>query len=382
MEIDADLGPEIPTVDLAPIPDANPLPAILERDTPLITRLAGAWEQFDSGEHNEPDFAPGGYSRSVVVIDDRSGEFFVYRGFGPPGRPAQMFVSGQFHIDLNKEGFGTIGPSKIKPTTFFSSQRSITVESGTVITILPPRPQSGTVNWSTDPALGVLVLGGKSYRRASNEVRDAVVHGDHTLVDRALDAQISAAMAAAGAAVGVPGTAVSRDAGNVDFFGTRIKGRYVSFVIDCSGSMSTGGKMQSALGELRRVIQALPRDTNVYVVFFSGGAAEVSGYSGWTKAHSPEASRLIAGLVGIGAGGGTNPAPALERAFGQVPRPDEIFFMTDGVMPGDVRDYIIGLNGQSRARTRVHTIAFGADADQATLSAIAADNAGQFRAVR
>ena len=380
-EPDADLGPEIPEVDVSPLPDAGPPPSILERDTPVIAQLAGAWEQTDATEHHEPDFAPGGYSRSVVVIDDHSGEFFVYRGFGPSGKPAQLFVSGQFHIDLGKDGYATISASKIKPTTFFASERRIPVVGGAVITMVPPTAPSVTCNWTTDPAAGILTLAGKHYRRASDEVRDAVIVGDPALVDKALDAQISAAIAAAGASAGVPGGVAPPDAGSIDFFGTRIKGRYVAFVIDCSGSMSSDGKMQAALDELRRVITALPRGTNVYAVFFSNGAAEVSGCSGWAKAGSPEAARLIAGLVGVGAGGGTNPAPALERAFGQAPRPDEVFFMTDGVMPPDVRDYILRLNGQSRARSRVHTIAFGADADQAVLSAIAADNGGQFRAV-
>jgi uncharacterized protein with von Willebrand factor type A (vWA) domain len=178
-----------------------------------------------------------------------------------------------------------------------------------------------------------------------------------------------------------PGAPSVSTGANVEFFGTQIKGRYVAFVIDCSGSMTVNGKMASALTELQRAISALPRDTNFYVVFFSNGALEVPGFARWVKAQSPEASRIVSVLNGVGADGGTNPAPALERAFGQSPRPDEIFFMTDGIMPPDVREYITTLNGKSRARTRVNTIAFGPDADQSTLSAIAGDHDGQFRAV-
>jgi uncharacterized protein with von Willebrand factor type A (vWA) domain len=139
--------------------------------------------------------------------------------------------------------------------------------------------------------------------------------------------------------------------------------------------------MEAALNELRRSISALPPDTNAYVVFFSGGAAELQGFGRWVRAQTPDAERLVQNLVGVGDGGGTNPAPALERAFGQSPRPDELFFMTDGIMPQSVPALIARLNSQSLARTRVHTIAFGQDAERASLEEIARTNGGQFRAV-
>ena len=374
------VGIDVPHVDMTPIPESDEPASLLEKQMPLIAKLAGAWEQIDSDVRNEGDFAPGGYSRSVVVIDDLSGEFFVYRGFGLTGKPAVMFVSGQFHIDLQKDGYASIGASKVKATTFFPQERFIPLAPGVSITITPPIAPSVLSSWSTDPVQGLLILNGKRYRRASDEVRDSVIRGDVALVDQALDAQISTAMTGTPSQVAPGAPSVSTGA-NVEFFGTQIKGRYVAFVIDCSGSMTVNGKMASALTELQRAISALPRDTNFYVVFFSNGALEVPGFPRWVKAQSPEASRIVSVLNGVGSDGGTNPAPALERAFGQSPRPDEIFFMTDGIMPPDVREYITTLNGKSRARTRVNTIAFGSDADQSTLSAIAGDHDGQFRAV-
>lgn len=75
------------------------------------------------------------------------------------------------------------------------------------------------------------------------------------------------------------------------------------------------------------------------------------------------------------------PAPAIDRAFAQSPRPDEVFLMTDGIMPNDVRSLIATLQSVSKARTRVHALAFGADANQSELKAIAAENGGDFRSL-
>lgn len=348
---------------------------------PVLAQLAGAWEQLDAPSANAADFAPGGYSRSVIAIIGNSGEMFVYRGFGAPARPPAVFVSGQFAVSFAKDGFVAIGPSKLKPTTFPASERVIPVGGAKPITMVPPASGFLSTTWSsaTDGEQPTLVIGGKRYRRASEELYRAVVHGETAALGDVLNRQIEQA-ATATATSQTPGTSGSSDSGaNVDFFGTKIRGRYVAFVIDNSGSMTSAGKIEAAINELRRTIAALPKDTNIYVVFFNSGAFEVPSCSSWLRAGSGQIGSLFKDLDGVGASGGTNPAPALTRAFSLGTRPDEVFFMTDGLMPPDTGAVISGLNGQSRALTRVHTFAFGPDADQKTLQDIAAANQGQFR---
>ena len=345
---------------------------------PVITRLSGAWEQVDAAAANDPDFAPGGYSRSMVVIDAASSELSVYRGFGPPSAAPFMLVSGQFHVDFGREGSVIVSESRVRPTNFSSQPRTVEAEGGS-FTIRPPASASGVFDWNSEQGSGTLLMGGKRYRRLSDEARDRVIRGEQPLAGDALDREIARTMPAAPPASG--GSAAAASNANVDFFGMQVRGRFVAFVIDCSGSMNEHGKMATALDELRRTINALPKDANVYVVFFSGGALEVPGFRGWVAAQSPRCGKLVAALAGVSAGGGTLPAPALERAFALAPRPDEVFLMTDGNMSGDPRDVIARLQSASKAKTTVHAIAFGADANQPELQSIAAENGGSFRFV-
>jgi hypothetical protein len=351
---------------------------------PVIKRLEGAWEQLDVAASNEPDFAPGGYSKSVIVIDGATSELYVYRGFGVVDQPSVMFVSGQFHCEFWPDGRASVSVSAVRPTAFFPDRRVIPMGAGTTVTIVPPATGLSLFQWTSEQKAGVLVLGGKRYRRIGDDIRDLIIRGEPALVDQKLNEAIAEAESApgpsaVGGSVGAGGQASS--ATNVDFFGMKVRGRYIAFVIDCSGSMGEAGKLQAALDELRRTVLALPADANVFVIFFNSGASQVGSFSSWVQAKSPACKQLVDAFGSVGSGGGTNPTPALEIAFAQRPRPDEIFLMTDGMMTGDVRGEIARMNRTSSARTRVHTIAFGQDADRATLEAIAADNAGNFRTV-
>ena len=380
-----DEGAFIPDVDLTPIPADESATAVVTAEMPVIKQLDGAWEQIDASTANAPDFAPGGYVKSVIVIDAASSELHVYRGFGIVGRPSAMFVSGQFHCEFRPDGRAAISGSAVRPTNFFRDERTIPIDADTTITIVPPVSGFSSTQWSSEPGEGILVMGGKRYRRASAEIKDLVIHGEAGKVDKALDAAIAAAEASAATASGPAGNGSgpmqASGSSNVDFFGMRVRGRYIAFVIDCSGSMAEAGKMQAALDELRRTVLALPADANVFVMFFNSGALQVGSFGSWVQAQSPACMQLVQAFGTVGPGGGTNPIPALQIAFSQQPRPDEIFLMTDGMMTGDVRGEIARLNGNSRARTRVHSIAFGQDADRAALEAIATDNSGNFRAV-
>lgn len=373
---------EIPEVDVAPLPAPRAGDAIVEPEVPLLARLSGAWEQIDVAAQNAADFAPGGYSSSVLAIVGTSGEMFVYRGFGAPSASACMFISGQFSVAFSKDGWVTIGPSKLKPTTFSATERLLPVPGGTPVVMTPPAKPVVSATWDTkaDDGTEILEIGGKSYKRASDRTYESVVRGEPVELGETLSAGIAKAetSTAPGPAVGTPGGQSSL---NVDFFGTKVRGRYIAFVLDNSGSMAESGKIEAAISELRRCISALPRETNVYVVFFNSGAFELKCCSGWIPTGSSRCGQLFHELGEVGAGGGTNPEPALRRSFSLGVRPDELFFMTDGLMPPDVASVIAQLNGQSRARTRVHTFAFGPDADRNALSAIAGANDGQFRAV-
>jgi len=374
---------EVPTPDLTPASKPEDISILDQPDTPLA-RLAGGWQQIDCESRNHADFAPGGYSQAFIIVDANKGECFIYRGFGESGQPPQRWISGQFRLSISPEGIASIGPSKIKPTTFDTQPQTIQLVGGKTVTRTPPTETTITSTWNTNKTDETLMLAGKQYRRALESEIEGIVEGKQVLTGRAIDDEIKRTTAPNGTnATGTPAAngAPIGSGTNVDFFGTQIKGRYVAFIIDNSGSMGQGNKMQAALAQLDRTIRALPRDTNFYVVFFSSDARELPGFSGWVKAQSSDCSSILKQLPGIPIEGGTNPTSALRIAFDKSPRPDEIFFMTDGQMEIDARSLIANLNSQSRAKTVVNTFAFGADADVGVLSAIAQDNNGQFRAI-
>jgi hypothetical protein len=75
--------------------------------------------------------------------------------------------------------------------------------------------------------------------------------------------------------------------------------------------------------------------------------------------------------------GGTNPALAVKRALEL--EPDAIFLLSDGEF--DLRPTMAVIHHFNRARTVIHTIAFGSLAGQPMLAAIAEATGGSFRFV-
>ncbi|MCH2135843.1 MAG: hypothetical protein MK101_04575 [Phycisphaerales bacterium] len=141
--------------------------------------------------------------------------------------------------------------------------------------------------------------------------------------------------------------------------------------------MANHGKIDRLKEELARSLRQLPSDANFFVLFFSGGHQALQ--QDWLSAT--RASGFATKAAGVGIGGGTDPRGAFQYALTQLnPKPDAIFFMTDGQIPGDTQSVIARLNAQN-PRVRIHTVAFGRDARGAALSQIAASNGGQHRDV-
>jgi uncharacterized protein with von Willebrand factor type A (vWA) domain len=164
----------------------------------------------------------------------------------------------------------------------------------------------------------------------------------------------------------------------VDFFGARVKGRYICFVCDISGSMM-GDKLEALKREIIRTVRALPTGTHYQVVFFNHQALLLQ--KGWTKTGTKESDALLAKVDGVGCGGGTDPVGALQYAFADLdPIPHELFLLTDGQFGADPMPLLLQVNG-GPDRTRIHTLAMGDDADTTQLEAIAKRFGGTFTKV-
>ena len=79
--------------------------------------------------------------------------------------------------------------------------------------------------------------------------------------------------------------------------------------------------------------------------------------------------------------GGHEPLPAFEAAFTRLrPRPDAIFFMTDGLFRPEVADVIPTLNA-GRKPVPIHSISLVDRGAEALLRKIADDSEGTYRHV-
>ncbi|NBX26382.1 MAG: VWA domain-containing protein [Planctomycetes bacterium] len=327
--------------------------------TSPLAPLLGYWQQLDDGRR-DADFAPGGHDLGLVAIRPTQRSLQVYRAWG---QPPQLVVAAELRATFTPDGGVRLEETPSRPSRFFTSALPLPGMPGRSATpAARPLPCEG--RWSIEQD-GLLRLDGSLYRRVDRET-----------FDRATSARAASPVVAP--APGAPGAGPARaaePAGGVDFFGARVRGGFVCFICDISGSMS-GDKMEALRREIIRTVRALPAGTNWQVVFFDDSAHVLR--KGWVQAGTADSETLLGKVDGVGTGGGTDPRSALTFAFTQLdPVPHELFLLTDGNFDPDARRLLLQLNGGAD-RTRIHTLGMGSDAEVGALQAIAQDHGGTF----
>ena len=147
--------------------------------------------------------------------------------------------------------------------------------------------------------------------------------------------------------------------GGAKFFGVEATGSRFAYVVDVSGSME-GARLERLRTELIGSVVELQESAQFIVVPFASGAAPLGDRSQWTEA-SPTGKRWAKNTINTElarARDGTVPLPGFQIAFSLRPRPDAIYFMTDGEQfpPGTLEE-LATLNGQFKVP--VHCIRFG-----------------------
>lgn len=171
-------------------------------------------------------------------------------------------------------------------------------------------------------------------------------------------------------------------AGGASFFGVGGRGTRFAYVVDISGSMSTGTRMQVAMDELKRSIGALPDFASFAVFLYSDRATIPEFQENYLRAMPSNVSRIRRWIDLQSPMGGTDPGMAFEQVFALNPPPDMVFFMTDGEIPLQVPTYLAARNGvNGRRKIVIHCIAFSGEAGQDTLRRVARENEGTFRFV-
>jgi hypothetical protein len=170
------------------------------------------------------------------------------------------------------------------------------------------------------------------------------------------------------------------DAPAPQFFGQRIEGRSIVFVLDNSGSMQ-GGRLETVIAELLRCVDSLDEKQEFYVIFHSDTVYPlfypdpIDRYIRPTEANKKMLARWL-DTVELCLGDSVDEALAAAAMI----EPDTVFLLSDGRIQGQ-RNIRFLLNGQSR-NFPIHTFAVGMGSSVAgrrNLEEIAAANGGEFR---
>ncbi|MCB9846680.1 MAG: hypothetical protein H6811_11930 [Phycisphaeraceae bacterium] len=175
-----------------------------------------------------------------------------------------------------------------------------------------------------------------------------------------------------GPAIGTGGSG----SGGASFFGVEAQGRRFAYIIDVSGSMAYGGKLQALRAALASSINNMIESGEFVVMLYSGTSWPLGGKLEWTEANDRGkrwAERLVAAIQ---ASGSTNPSPAFAEIFGIRPRPDAIYFMTDGEFPEQVATEVGSLN--RKLKIPIHCISFVSRQSEHVMRQIASDSGGTY----
>jgi hypothetical protein len=178
-----------------------------------------------------------------------------------------------------------------------------------------------------------------------NDLTSPFADADRLATDTSLSTLSGAGSGGGGLGTG-PGTGdglgLSGAGGEARFFGVEARGSRFAFVIDVSGSMMDPAKIGALQVSLTDSVEGMLEQAHFCVVMFSGLAQPLLGPT-WTKASDESKRRARTAIRGISPNGGTNPLPAIELVFKLKPRPDAIYFMTDGVFTPEVEKALPGL---------------------------------------
>lgn len=164
--------------------------------------------------------------------------------------------------------------------------------------------------------------------------------------------------------------------GGASFFGVEAQGSRFAFVVDISGSMTVGGKLDALRSSLLETIAGLNDASSFLIVPYSTDALPLGGRRSWTDS-STSGKRWARQLIGkLEADGATNPGPAFQIVFAQRPRPDAVYFMTDGEFDAQVADDIKVLN--SELRIPIHCITLETRDSEDLMKRIAAESKGTY----
>jgi hypothetical protein len=170
--------------------------------------------------------------------------------------------------------------------------------------------------------------------------------------------------------------------GAASFFGLEARGTRFAYVCDISGSMDSGvgsgnlKRIDILKSELGKSIEALLENASFFVMLFSSDSKPLGGRLEWIQAsdHGKQWARRTVPL--IQAEGSTEPVNAFKTVFSMRPKPDAIYFMTDGEFNEEYAIQIARLNAEWRIP--IHCVTLVSREGEKIMRKIAADSGGTY----
>ncbi|MBL8763702.1 MAG: hypothetical protein JNM07_05485 [Phycisphaerae bacterium] len=166
--------------------------------------------------------------------------------------------------------------------------------------------------------------------------------------------------------------------GGAKFFGVEARGSRFAYLVDVSGSMQHEGKIEALREELLTSVRAMLETTSFFVVFFETDPTPITESMRWLVANADGKRRASSRINDVAARGGTNPGPGFQILFGLRPRPDAIYFMTDGEFDPQVADQVERLNNAGPKKIPVHCICFVSRESEELMRRIATASGGTY----
>jgi Ca-activated chloride channel family protein len=148
------------------------------------------------------------------------------------------------------------------------------------------------------------------------------------------------------------------------------------FVLDISGSMNDGGKLQLSRESLGAFVLALGGEDRFELVTFNVAAEPLFGQLRFADAAAQQSAQLFLGRQR--ARGGTFLEPAIRSAYGyrDPDRPLNVVILSDGMTEQQERRTLLRLIGERPGNSRVFAIGVGNDVNRPLLEQLAQDSGG------
>lgn len=172
--------------------------------------------------------------------------------------------------------------------------------------------------------------------------------------------------------------------GSAKFFGIEARGKRFAYLCDVSGSMDEE-RIAALKRELMDSVNELSPGSSFSIILFSSEARLLTG-DGWLDANPTNRAKVKTLLRAVQSNGGTEPLPGFSLLFSSLrPRPDAVYFMTDGEFGGGMEEKVAAQITQlSRSGPRpvpVHCITFIEKNGEKIMQLIARSTGGKYRHV-